>query len=303
MTKVPGDVKQTEPSAPAFTWSQLLRITQAGAPPDVAPLEAELLLAHVLGRNRAGLYARLGDAADPEIAARFGALWQRRCAGEPYAYLVGTREFHGREFLVSPDVLIPRGDTETLLEVALRCWPAGQGGVVVDAGTGSGALAISFQLERPQAWVCAVDASARALALARSNARRLGAPVSFWCGDWVSALVDCSLDLLLSNPPYLADDDPHLPGLLASGEPRSALVADMAGLGDLLRIAQAGRRVLRPGAWLWLEHGWRQGAAVRAMLEALGYAEVCTESDLGGNERVSGGRAVPGCRSSPGPCR
>lgn len=285
-------MKQTEPSAPAFTWSQLLRAAQAGAPPDVEALDAELLLAHALGRNRAGLYARLGDAVDTDIAARFAALWRRRCAGEPYAYLVGRREFHGREFLVSPDVLIPRADTETLLEAALQCWPAGQGGVVVDAGTGSGALAISFQLERPQALVCAVDLSARALALARSNARRLGAPVCFWCGDWVSALADCSLDLLLANPPYLADDDAHLPGLLASGEPRSALVADAAGLGDLLRIARAGRRVLRPGAWLWMEHGWQQGAAVRAMLDALGYAEVCTETDLGGNERVSGGRAV-----------
>jgi release factor glutamine methyltransferase len=291
MTKVPGDVKQTEPCAPAFTWSQLLRAAQADAPPDVEALDAELLLAHALGRNRAGLYARLGDAVDTQIAARFAALWQRRCAGEPYAYLVGRREFHGREFLVSPDVLIPRADTETLLEAALQRWPAGQTGVVVDAGTGSGALAISFQLERPQARVSAVDASIAALALAQGNARRLGAPVCFWRGDWVSALADCSLDLLLANPPYLADDDPHLPGLLASGEPRSALVADTAGLGDLLRIARAGRRVLRPGGWLLLEHGWQQGVAVRAMLEALGYAEVRTETDLGGNERVSGGRA------------
>ena len=290
MTTAHGDVKQTEPASPVSTWSQMLRAAQASAPPEVAALDAELLLAHALGRNRAGLYARLGDPVDFELLARFGALWRRRCAGEPYAYLVGTREFRGRTFAVSPEVLIPREDTETLLEAALQRFPPGQSGVVVDAGTGSGALAISFQLERPQATVCAVDASTGALAIARANARRLGAPVRFWRGDWLSALAENSLELLLANPPYLAADDPHLPGLLASGEPRLALVADDDGLADLARIARAGCRVLRDGGWLLMEHGWTQGAAVRALLESLDYRDVATERDLGGHERVSGGR-------------
>ncbi|MBK8068827.1 MAG: peptide chain release factor N(5)-glutamine methyltransferase [Rhodanobacteraceae bacterium] len=290
MIRSPGDVKQTEPASPVFTWSQLLRSAQVGAPAEVAPLDAELLLAHALGRNRAGLYARLSDQVDAEVAARFGDLWQRRCAGEPYAYLVGTREFHGRAFAVTPSVLIPRADTEILLEAALQRFPAGHSGVVVDAGTGSGALAISLQLARPQAMVCAVDYSPAALAVARANALRLRAPVRFWRGDWLSALADSSLDLLLANPPYLAADDPYLPGLLASGEPRLALVADDDGLADLARIARAGCRVLRDGGWLLMEHGWTQGAAVRALLESLDYRDVATERDLGGHERVSGGR-------------
>lgn len=283
-------MKQTESASPAFTWSQLLRAAQSDTPPEVEALDAELLLAYALGRNRAGLYARLGDPVEAQVAARFAALWQRRCAGEPYAYLVGAREFHGRAFAVSPSVLIPRADTETLLEAALQRFPAGRPGVVVDAGTGSGALAISFQLERPQATVCAVDASDGALAIARANAQRLHAPVRFWRGDWLSALADSSLDLLLANPPYLAADDPHLPGLLASGEPRAALVAGDDGLADLRCIARAGCRVLREGGWLLMEHGWTQAAAVRALLESLGYREIATARDLGGNDRVSGGR-------------
>jgi release factor glutamine methyltransferase len=276
---------------PPTSYSQLLRASRAAAPADVEPLDAELLLAHALGRDRAGLYARLRDAIDPVIALRFEALWRRRCAGEPYAYLVGEREFYGRSFVVDPGVLIPRADTETLLELALSHWPAGQQGIVVDAGTGSGVLAISFQLERPAATVVAVDSSASALSVATTNARRLNAPVRFWRGDWLSALADDSVGLLLANPPYLADDDPHLNGLVASGEPRSALAADEGGLRDLRRLASDGRRVLRPGAWLLMEHGWTQGADVRRLLAGLGYGEVCTVKDLSGNERVSGGRS------------
>ncbi len=276
---------------PPISYSQLLRTFQATAPADVEALDAELLLAYALGRDRAGLYARLRDAIDPVIALRFEALWRRRCAGEPYAYLVGKREFYGRSFSVDEGVLIPRADTESLLEVALSHWPVGQQGIVVDAGTGSGALAVSFQLERPAATVFAVDSSAAALGVATANARRLNAPVRFWRGDWLSALADHSVGLLLANPPYLAADDPHLPGLVASGEPRSALVADDDGLGDLRRLAGDGRRVLQPGAWLWMEHGWTQGADVRRLLAELGYGEVCTLRDLSGNERVSGGRS------------
>lgn len=277
----------------ASTWSQYLRARQSRAPAGVDALDAELLLAHALGRSRAGLYARLGEAPDAQVAARFEALWQRRCAGEPYAYLVGVREFRGREFAVGPAVLIPRADTETLLEAALDHWPADRAGIVVDAGTGSGALAVSFQLERPLARVCAVDRSRAALAVARANARRLGAAVAFWQGDWLEALSGDCIDLLLANPPYLAADDPHLPGLLASGEPRAALVAEACGLADLERLVEAGQRTLRAGGWLLLEHGHQQAAAVRALLIARGYSEVRTLRDLGGQERVSGGRTAP----------
>jgi release factor glutamine methyltransferase len=276
---------------PPISYSQLLRASQATAPADVEPLDAELLLAHALGRDRAGLYARLRDAVDPGIALRFEALWRRRCIGEPFAYLVGEREFYGRSFAVDQGVLIPRAASETLLEIALSHWPASQQGIVVDAGTGSGALAISFQLERPAATVLAVDYSAAALRVATTNARRLNAPVRFWRGDWLSALADHSLGLLLANPPYLADDDPHLPGLVASGEPRTALVADDGGLGDLRRLASDARRVLQTGAWLLMEHGWTQGADMRRLLAELGYAEVSTSADLAGNERVSAGRS------------
>ncbi|HWS26354.1 MAG TPA: peptide chain release factor N(5)-glutamine methyltransferase [Xanthomonadales bacterium] len=270
--------------------SQLLRAAQAAAPTDVEALDAELLLAHAMGRNRAGLYARLGDPVDPIVARAFQSLWQRRCAGEPYAYLVGEREFYGRSFGVDRAVLIPRSGTETLLEAALERWPPGRQGTVVDAGTGSGALAISFHLERPTAAVYAVDYSAAALKVAAANAHKLRAPLRLWRGDWLSALADHSVDLLIANPPYLGDDDPHLPGLVASGEPISALVADDNGLADLHRLAADARRVLKPGAWLLMEHGWTQGADVRRLLTEQGYDEVCTIADLSGNERVSGGR-------------
>lgn len=273
------------------SYSRLLRLAQATAPADVEALDAELLLAHAMGRNRAGLYARLGDRVDAQIAAAFQALWQRRCAGEPYAYLVGEREFYGRRFGVDSAVLIPRSDTETLLQAALERWAPDRQGIVVDAGTGSGALAISFQLERPTATVYAVDYSGAAVRVAAANALALGAPVRFWRGDWLQALVDHGVDLLLSNPPYLADDDPHLPGLVASGEPRSALVAPACGLADLRRLAADARRVLKPGAWLLMEHGWTQGADVRHLLAQHGYDEVCTIADLSGNPRVSGGRS------------
>lgn len=275
------------------THAALLRAALACAPADVDPIDAELLLAQVLGRNRAGLYARLSAPSDADVAARFGALWRRRCAGEPYAYLVGEREFHGRRFRVDPSVLIPRPDTETLLEAALERWPQAASGVLVDAGTGSGVLAISFQLERPAACVLAVDASATALRIAAGNAQALGAPVRFWRGDWLGALADRSVDMLLSNPPYLAEDDPHLPELLRAGEPRSALVADDAGLGDLVRLADAGLRVLRRGGWCLCEHGASQGAAVRALLHARGYEQVRTLPDLAGRERVSLGSIGP----------
>ncbi len=274
-----------------LTGSQLLRAAQAAAPADVEALDAELLLAHAMGRNRAGLYARLGDPVDSTVANSFQSLWKRRCAGEPYAYLVSEREFYGRMFGVDRAVLIPRSGTETLLEAALARWTHGRQGIVVDAGTGSGALAISFQLERPMPRSACGRLQRRGAAKgARQCASALRRPVRFWRGDWLSALADQCVDLLIANPPYLGDDDPHLPGLVASGEPISALVADESGLADLRRLAVDARRVLNPGAWLLMEHGWTQGYEVRRLLVEFGYDDVCTIADLSGNERVSGGR-------------
>ena len=272
------------------TWSQFLRQAQAAAPADVDSIDAEYLLAHVLGRNRAGLYARLGDAVTAAEAARFRALWQRRCAGEPHAYLIGEREFYGRPFLVNPAVLIPRPDTEILLEAGLARWPIGRAGIVLDAGTGSGALAISFQLERARSSVIAVDRSPAALAVAQANARQLAARIGYWCGDWLQAVSAGSVDLILSNPPYLDAADPHLPSLIASGEPEAALRAPESGLGDLLTLIREAKGVLRTGGWLLLEHGWTQAPAVREALLDQGYVEVSSERDLAGHERVSGGR-------------
>ena len=272
------------------TWSELLRAARIMAPDGIDPSDAEYLLTHLLGCNRAGLYARLGDVCSPFEAGRFRELWQRRCAGEPYAYLIGSREFYGRDFQVDRRVLIPRPDTETLLEAGLARWPSERRGMVIDAGTGSGAIAVSFKLERPASTVLAVDASQPALALAQANARRLQADVHFWCGDWLQALQPTRVDLVLSNPPYLAAEDSHLPGLVASGEPESALLAPAAGLGDLLTLISGAREVLRPGGWLLMEHGWTQAGAVREALQAHGYVDVISERDLAGHERISGGR-------------
>jgi release factor glutamine methyltransferase len=284
-------VNESDLPDPDASWSQLLRAAQALAPEAVEAVDAEYLAAHLLGRNRAGLYARLSDPVPSEQAARFAELWRRRCAGEPFAYLIGEREFYGRTFKVSPAVLIPRPDTEILLEAALARWPQHQDGVVIDAGTGSGALAISFQLERPRSQVLAVDYSRAALQLAQANARRLHAQVQFWRGDWLQALAGHGVDLILSNPPYLDAQDSHLSGLLASGEPESALVAGKSGMADLIALVRGASAVLRPGGWLLLEHGWTQAKAVRNALRAHGYAQICSERDLAGHERVSGGRA------------
>lgn len=270
-------------------WDALLRAALAQAPA-LQRDDAEWLLVHVLGLSRAGLYARLRDPVDPVAAQRFLALWRRRCSGEAHAYLTGEREFYGRSFRVTPAVLIPRADTECLLEAALAIWPRERAGVVVDAGTGSGALAISFALERSQARVYAVDYSAAALVIAQGNARALGAAVRFWRGDWLQALRPASVDLILSNPPYIAEDDPHLDALDRGGEPRSALVAAAAGLADLHALIGQARNALRVGGWLWLEHGWDQAAAVRGALAAAGFDAVRSERDFGGHERASGGQ-------------
>jgi release factor glutamine methyltransferase len=259
-------------------------------------LDAQLLLAHVLGRSRAWLLAHGDDALAPERAAAFAALVARRAAGEPFAYLVGEREFHGLMLSVSDAVLVPRPDTETLVEWALdllRDEPgAAPAPAVLDLGTGSGAIALAVKNGCPHARVWAGERSAQALAVARANAQRLGLEVRFAAGDWWQALDDApdapTFDLVVSNPPYIAGDDPHLAAL--THEPLAALVAADDGLADIRAIVAGARGRLRAGGWLLFEHGWQQAGAVRALLRDAGFAEVATRTDIEGRDRCTGGR-------------
>ena len=262
----------------------------------VERLDAHLLLAHVLGQSRAWLLAHGDDALpDPQRAA-FESLVARRAAGEPFAYLVGEREFHGLTLAVNDAVLVPRPDTETLVEWALDLLQGESVGVddpaVLDLGTGSGAIALALKKACPRARVWAGERSASALAVARANARRLALDVRFAHGDWWNALAGAPdapvFDLVASNPPYIAAGDPHLAAL--THEPLSALVADDDGLADIRRIADGAPGRLRPGGWLLFEHGWQQAPAVQAILQRSGFGEVSTRVDIEGRARCTGGR-------------
>jgi|SRR6187402_2032507 len=252
-------------------------------------LEAELLLAHVLGVNRAWFFAHADDPADAEATQRFEALVGRRAAGEPIAYITGTRDFWSLTLTVTPATLIPRPETELLVELALERLPIG--GRVVDLGTGSGAIALAIARERPDAAVFAVDASADALAIARQNAQRLGLErVTFAHGDWLAPLATEQFDLIVSNPPYIESDDHHLREGDLRFEPVTALASGVDGLDDIRRIAGAALSRLAPGGWLLLEHGWNQGDTTRGVLEHAGFQEAFTAQDLEQRDRVSGGR-------------
>jgi len=251
-----------------------------------------MLLEHLLGKSRAWLIAHAHEGTDAAAAQAFSALADRRRQGEPIAYILGEREFHGLELQVGPAVLIPRPETELLVDLALERIPANAPTRALDLGTGSGAVAIALAKRRPQARLTAVDVDDAALALARANARRHGAEVRFLCGDWLGALFGERFDLIVSNPPYVAAADPHLTAGDLRFEPRRALVGGADGL-DCIRAIVAGARAhLEPGSWLLFEHGYDQAAACRALLEAQGYREVRSWTDLAGIARVSGGRAA-----------
>lgn len=255
--------------------------------------DAEQLLTHVLERDRGWLYAH-GDAQVPEaVADLLEELVRRRLAGEPVAYLVGRRGFWRLDLAIGPATLIPRPETELLVELALKRLATDLDARVADLGTGSGAIALALALERPRARVVATDASARALALARRNAESLGfgpPRVQFRQGDWWAPLAGESFDLVASNPPYIAEDDPHLACGELRFEPRAALASGPEGLDAIRAIVRDAPVHLRPAGWLLLEHGRDQGAAVRALMAQAGLAEVVTERDLEGRERVSCGR-------------
>ena len=259
---------------------------------DDARVEAELLFVHVLGVSRAWLVAHADDELGDEKRAAFAALIARRVRGEPVAYLTGSRGFHALELRVTPDVLIPRPETELLVELALQRIPGNAELRIADLGTGSGAIALAIARARPGARVLGTDASERALVIARENARHLGLTnVEFAQGDWCAALGGgCDFDLIVSNPPYIAEDDPHLREGDLRFEPRAALASGVDGLDAIRAIVRDARAYLHEGGWLLLEHGFEQGAAARALLEQSGYREVFTERDLEGRERVSGGR-------------
>ena len=268
----------------------LTAATQALAGPD-ARREAELLLVHALRQSRAWLYAHAGDPVDSTASAALHSLLQRRAAGEPLAYLTGTRAFWTLDLEVSPAVLIPRSETECLVELALQRLPEDKAMRVADLGTGSGAIALALARERPFAQVLATDTSAAALAVARGNAERLGMDnIGFARGDWCAALGAAAFDLIVSNPPYIAADDPHLAIGDLRFEPTAALVAGDDGLDAIRIIVRDAIRHLRPDGWLLLEHGWEQGPAVRDLLAAAGFVQIAGERDLEDRERVSLGR-------------
>lgn len=256
--------------------------------------DAELLLAHVLAKPRGWLFAHADDALPVEVAERYEALVDRRAAGEPVAYLTGRRGFWTFDLAVTPDTLIPRPETETLVEAALARLPHGRPPHVADLGTGSGAIALAIAGERPDARVVATDRSEAALAVARGNAAALELDdVEFRAGDWFAAVAGRRFDLVAANPPYIAADDAHLQRGDLRFEPVDALTPGDDGL-DAIRAIVAGAPChLHAGGWLLLEHGHDQGAAVRALLEAAGFVDVETLTDLEGRDRVGMGRRPP----------
>lgn len=251
--------------------------------------DARILMAEAIGRPASYLVAHPETKLTPAQQARFADWVGRRAAGEPVAYLIGTREFYGRPFTVTPAVLIPRPETEGIIDLAREALPAAPRHVL-DLGTGSGALAVTLALLWPEATVVAVDRSAAALAVAAANARQLGARVEFVESDWFSALPALQrFDLIVSNPPYVAEGDPHLGEGDVRFEPPGALASGRDGLDDIRRIAAQGVSRLAPGGCLMVEHGYDQGAAVRQILTQRGLARVRSWTDLAGIERITGG--------------
>lgn len=250
--------------------------------------EAQWLLAAVLEQNLAWLLTWPERELSHEQQHRADAWLARRLLGEPLALMRGDQDFWSLNLCVSADTLVPRADTERLVEVALSCLPADTAVAVLDLGTGSGAVALALASALPQAHITAVDRSRPALVIAQDNGQRLGLPVRWLHSDWFSALAGELFQVIVSNPPYLADNDPHL--LHVRHEPLSALVAAEQGMADLLHLVREAPRYLLDNGWLLLEHGATQAEAVRAALFQCGFAQVQTWQDLSGLDRVSGGQ-------------
>lgn len=261
--------------------------------------EADSLLGAALGCTRAFVLAHPERAVTATEAGRVLEWSARRTRGEPLAYLTGEREFWSLPFLVGPAVLVPRPETEGLVERALGLGDdigegIGRAVRVLDLGTGSGCIALAIGHERPGWQVCATDASGAALAIARENARRLGlSRVGFREGSWYEPIAGERFDLIVSNPPYIGADEPEMAGIGLSHEPRAALTPGADGLAALRTIIEGAPQHLHPGGWLILEHGYAQGEAVRALLVARGFTRVRCAPDLAGHDRVASGTWSP----------
>lgn len=268
---------------------QEARTALASASP-TARLDAEVLVRHATGLDRAALIARDDQHLTVSQETHLRQLLARRQQGEPIAYLVGSREFWSMDLMVTPDVLIPRPETEHLVEEALQHLPPEFRGTIADLGTGSGAIALALARERPHCQVIAIDAAAAALDVARDNAKRLGIPnIEFRLGEWFNALGGMQFDLIASNPPYVRAGDPHLEQGDLRFEPRAALVAGRDGL-DAIRIITAGASAhLCPGGWLVLEHGFDQAEQVAALLRRQGFEAIRSTTDLAGQVRITAG--------------
>lgn len=270
-----------------------LQLSASGS--DSPALDAAVLLCHALDKPRSYLLTWPDKELDGKLQARFDALLARRCTGEPVAYILGEREFWSLPLKVAPSTLIPRPDTERLVELALDK-AVTQEGDILDLGTGTGAIALALASELPQRQVVGIDLRPEAQQLACENGRRLNITnVTFLHGSWFSPLAaGTKFALIVSNPPYIDEHDPHLDQGDVRFEPKTALVAADNGLADIKHISQAARDYLLPGGWLAFEHGYQQGAAVRTIMQDLGYQSVSTEQDYAGNDRVTLGQ-FPAC--------
>ena len=285
---------QPAQTPPATVAELLAQARQAG----VDRLDAQLMLGRALQQPRAWLIAHDDHCLEAAQAQAFAQQVAARAQGVPLAYLLGEREFHGLRLEVTPDVLVPRPDTEVLVDWALellaeaeqqRVPDAPPGApAVADLGTGSGAIALALKHSSPQARVTAVDLSPAALAVARGNGQRLGLAVEWLQGDWWAPLAGRRFDIIVSNPPYIDADDPHLGALHA--EPQAALTPGADGLAALRLLCAGAPAHLHPRGWLVLEHGFGQGAAVRVLLQAAGFGQLTTRRDLAGHERCTAGR-------------
>lgn len=272
------------------TVANAIREAAQRLPGEEARMEAELLLAHALGQPRSWFYAHSGDVMDGAAARAFDALLRRREQGEPVAQITGHRGFWSLDLAVTPDTLIPRPETELLVELALDRLPVAEMGQVLDLGTGTGAIALAIASERPLVDVTAVDASQKALDVAAGNAADAGLPLRLLQGDWYAPVAGEVFRMIVSNPPYIAEGDPHLGQGDLRFEPRSALASGPDGL-DALRVIVAGAPAhLLPGGWLLVEHGFDQGPAVRSLFQAQGFAQVASQRDLERRDRVTLGQ-------------
>jgi len=280
-----------EPTAPSATITvesalgeAKKQLRQSGT--ESAGLDAELLLAFLLTQPRSWLFSHPADHLLPTQWSDYRQLIGRRCQGEPIAYLTGTREFWTLTLKTTPAVLVPRPESELLVELALEQLPAEEPALVVDLGTGSGAIALAVASERPQATIIATDRHADALAIARHNSQLSQLLIHPLIGHWSDALATACCDLIISNPPYIAENDHHLQHPTLNFEPRQALVAGPSGLDDLTEIATDAWRCLKPGGWLLMEHGAEQQPEMLALVSQLGYSTITDQLDYAGLPRV-----------------